>query len=363
MLLALAATAALAIEYRSIDSAFCGAESGCAALRRTPLAYLWGIGMTLPEVGLLGLTSIYALTLTKQRRLAAGLAVAAGLAGLGFIVAQAFVLHAFCWLCLTVDFASLGAAGAGLALLLGRANLDAKTPLASWTWPALSALAILSPALWPSVRPTPPVPEVIRSYYKPGKINVVEFADFQCPFCRNLHQRLKALLKARGERVNFVRLNMPLDSHVHARDAALAVLCAEDSGKSEAMADFLFSTEDLAFPAIRQAAQELGLDPVAFERCLAAPATAARLAHEIEIVHKAGLEGLPTTYVGGRRIVGAQSDDTFEAAIERAASGEDERGVPGWAYVAVVIALLAAILRFGYQSGAERESSSPSPVV
>lgn len=350
-LLGLAASAALAVDYRSIDTAFCGANSGCAALRRTGIAYLWGLGLTLPELGLLGLAAVFALSLSNWRRWAACLAVAGGVAGLAFLVSQAVVLRQFCWLCVTTDLASIAAGVCGIVLLRRPAELDAPSPLAAWVWPALAALITLAPAAWPKLRPTAPVPEVIRGYYRPGKVNVVEFADFECPFCRNLHQRLKALLAPHGERVHFVRLNMPLDGHPHARGAALAVLCAEATNKAEPMADFLFATEDLSSDAIRKGAAGLGLDLGAFDSCLRAPETEARLAREIAVVKEAGLEGLPTTYVGGRRIVGAQSDDTFSAAIEHAKLGEDERGIPGWLYLTITLALLAAVLRFGYASG------------
>jgi predicted DsbA family dithiol-disulfide isomerase len=357
-LIAVAASAALAVEYRSGDFAFCGAESGCAFLRRTGFAYLWGAGITLPEVGLAGLSVVFALSLTQAVKWAARLAIAGALVALGLLAVQAFVVQRFCWLCATTDVCALLAGVAALPLLGERGDASRRDPLAPWAWGALCALAVAAPALWPELRPVPPVPGSIRAYYKPGKVNVVEFADFQCPFCRNLHQRLKPLLAPYGDRVNFVRLNMPLESHEHARDAALAALCAEPSGKADALADFLFTTEDLSVAAIGRAAAELGLEPAAFERCLAAPATSERLAREMKAVHEAGLQGLPTTYVGGRRLIGAQSDDTFRAALERAARGEDETGVPGWAYLLVVLASLLAIVRLGYRPTADTGAES-----
>jgi predicted DsbA family dithiol-disulfide isomerase/uncharacterized membrane protein len=352
-LLALAASAALAIEYRSGDFAFCGAESGCAALRRTGFAYLWGAGATLPEVGLAGLSVVFALTLTRAKLWAARFSLVGAIVALGLLAAQAFVVKRFCWLCVTTDLSALLAGVASLRLLGARAEEALRDPLEPWAWGALAALAVSAPALWPQLRPVPPVPGPIRAYYQQGKINVVEFADFQCPYCRNLHQRLKPLLAPYAGRVHFVRLNMPLESHEHARDAALAALCAEPSGKADALADFLFTTEDLSVAAITRAATELGLERAAFERCLSAPATSARLASEMQTVHDAGLLGLPTTYVGGRRLIGAQSDDTFRAALERAARADDESGVPGWAYLLVVAAAFAAVLRLGYRPTAQ----------
>lgn len=360
-LFALAASAALTVEYRSTDFAFCGAESGCAVLRRTGYAYLWGIGVTLPEVGLACLSTVYALTLTRFAHLAARLALVGGLIALGLLAVQAVVVQRFCWLCVTTDLSAVVAAVAAVPLLKPGSAPAEDVGLASWAWGALAAIAVTAPALWPQVRPIPPLPSSIRSYYRPGKINVVEFADFQCPFCRNLHGRLKPLLKPYGERVHFVRLNKPLESHEYAHDAALAALCAEPSGKADALTDFLFTTEDLTLPAIKRAAANLGIDAAAFERCLAAPETAKRLAAEVRAVDEAGLLGLPTTYVGGKRLVGAQSDDAFRAALESAARAEDETGVPGWAYLLVVLAGLLAVLRLGYRPTAAPSEAAANP--
>lgn len=345
------------VDYRSADLAFCSAESGCAALRRSEVAYLWGVGIklgvrvTLPDLGLLSFAALYALTLTRFVHIAARLAVAGGLIALALLGTQAFIVQRFCWLCVTVDLSALVAGVAALKLL--KADSDAAPApalgLVPWAWAALAAIAVTAPALWPQVRPLPPLPASIRSYYRPDKINVVEFADFQCPYCRNLHSRLKALLAPYGERVHFARLNMPLESHEHARDAALAALCAEPSGKADLLADFLFTTDDLSVPAIQRRAAELGIDPAAFDSCRAAPETKARLEAEMKAVADAGLEGLPTTYVGGKRLVGAQSDDSFKAALERAARAEDETGVPGWAYLLVVLASILTVLRLGYR--------------
>jgi hypothetical protein len=64
-----------------------------------------------------------------------------------------------------------------------------------------------------------------------------------------------------------------------------------------------------------------------------------------------GFEGLPTTYVGGRRLVGAQSDEMFREALEKAAAGDEKTGVPAWAYTLLVLAVAAAVTRAGWQGG------------
>src|SRR4029079_3949079 len=118
-------------------------------------------------------------------------------------------------------------------------------PLRIWAWLALSLLAVAAPALWAEAKPRPPVPPRGAELYQSGKINVVEFADFECPFCRMLHSRLQAIIASYAGQVNFVRLNMPLERHEHARDAARAAICAEDQKRGDAIAEKLFTAEDL----------------------------------------------------------------------------------------------------------------------
>ncbi|MGC4090721.1 MAG: thioredoxin domain-containing protein [Polyangiaceae bacterium] len=357
-LVALAASAALAVDYRTKDAAFCGAQSGCAALRQTNIAYLWGAGLSLPQAAVLLFALILALSMTRAADWAARLLLPGAVIALGLMAVQAFVLRQFCWLCMTTDLSTLVAGAASLAWLRTPSAQREPAPLKTWAWGSLAAIAALGPTLWPELRPLPPVPSAIGAYYKPSKINVIEFADFECPFCRELHGRLHTLLKRYGDKVHFVRLNMPLERHPFARDAALAAMCSEASGKSDALAEFLFTTEDLSLPTIKRKVGELGIDLTSFDACLAAPTTKARLDREIQALRDAGFQGLPTTYVGGRRIVGAQSDDAFLSALDHAAEGDDIRGIPGWAYLIGIVMLIAVVIRMGGSDGPK--SSAPS---
>ena len=361
MLAGLSASAALTVEYRSAGSAFCGPESGCAALRETDLAYLWGAGITLPELGSAGLLLALAMSLRPDATWGARLAVAGGGVGLVLLLVQAFALKMFCWLCVTTDVSSLIAGGFGLVALSKPRELNERAPLRLGAWVGLAVLALAAPLAWPQFQPAPPVPSEIRDFYRPDKINVIEFADFECPFCRRLHGQLKELLRPYGDRVHLVRLNAPLVRHPNAFHSAMAAICTESSAKAGEMVEFLFTTPDLSKPAIERHVGSLGLDTVAFERCLASPSTRERVLREREILDDIGFEGLPTTYVGDTRIVGARAPEVFRDAIERAASGSGERGVPAWAYRMIVLAVAAAIVRLGW-IGAAARSTSPAAV-
>lgn len=357
---AVAASAALTVEYRSIESSFCAPDSGCSVLRRTDLATLWGVGPTLPELGLVLFSLLYLLTLTRARGVSAALSIPGGLLGALLLASQAITHGTFCWLCVVVDVSALGAAAFAVAYWLkrrrsgsevtGANGLSARASLGVAPWVGLLVLAVLGPMLWPSVKPAPPVPAAVRAYYKPNKINVVEFSDFQCPFCRRLHHDLKQLLKPYADQVNFVRLNMPLPRHPRARDAALAAICAEPSGHAEQLIEFMFSSEDLSLSAIRGEAARLGIDLTAFDRCRSSSEAETRLERESRILPDVGFQGLPTTYIGGKRIVGAGRPETFQDAIEQARQDDAYRGVPAWVYLLILGAIATALVRFGRTS-------------
>jgi protein-disulfide isomerase len=281
--------------------------------------------------------------------------VAAGIGGViavWLLYTQAFVLHRFCWLCVTTDVSAIIAAGAAFALPTSLWDDEAKARLRPWAWWALAALAVLAPLGWPRVKTAPPVPGAVLRLYQPGKINVVEFADFECPACRRFAGILEDSLAKYGERVHFVRLNKPLEMHPHSRDAARAAVCAEAQHKSEPMADALFATDDLTPAGIDKLAQAVGLDTRAFESCMVDPATDARVERESNMLVPPELEGLPTTYIGGKRLLGVQSPEAVADALERAARGEGSTGISGYVYLPIVALLGLSILRFGLRRSA-----------
>lgn len=343
-LVALLTSAFLYVDYTHAVPNFCGVGGGCDMIRRSGFGHI-PLGFTsipVPLAGLIGFSALFAATLipqTRSRKLATlVLGALGGVLAIALIVLQGVVLGTFCTLCVVTDIAALIAAGAAYAQYRSRDELVGD-PLRAWAWALFPVVLITAPLLWPSLKPAARVPDAIRRYYVPGKINVIEFADFECPFCRRLHGDLKRIIADYGDRVHFVRLNMPLDSHPHARDAARAAICAEHQNKGEAMADHLFETEDLSLRANLEAARQLGLDVSAFERCLRDRATDQRIKTESRLLQDQFL-GLPTTYVGAEQIVGAQPEEKFREAFDKASRAE-RRGITGAAYVTVVgVALL-----------------------
>jgi len=348
VLAALAVSAVLYVQYvNPAQATFCGVGSGCETVRRSAFGYFGSRFVSLPLLGLAAYGTLLWVSVRAPgspwvlRLAAVGGAGSAVLLGI-----QAFVVEAFCSLCVGVDVAALAAPlFAWLAARGGGAR--AEDPLREWAWGAVAALAVVAPFVWVQVKPVPPVPDVIRALYVPGKVTVVEFADFECPFCRRLHPVLKEVLgEYPKEQIHFVRKHVPLESHEHSDEAARAVVCAEKDGKAELLADVLV-TIDLSDEAIRKAALGVGVAGDAFDRCVRSPEAEARLAADTRLLQEAGMQGLPTTYIGGKRLLGLASAPALRDAIDRALRGETDKGVPLPAFLGLLGALFGGVVWLG----------------
>jgi protein-disulfide isomerase/uncharacterized membrane protein len=356
-LVALGASGALLVDYVSVSPAFCSPGSGCSAVRGSGYGYLFGGQLPMPAVGIAGFASLFVVSLLPSlRRWVFPMAAAGGVAAVVLLLLQAVVIRQFCFLCVIADAAAIVAMAAAY---FGKDHAPGRDPFAPYAWVLFAVVAVGVPQIWPRVRAETPIPAGIASYYQGGKINVVEFADYECPFCRALHPLIKKLIAENPGKVNFVRLNMPLPRHPYALDAAKAAVCAEAQAKGDAMADQLFELEELSGENIRRIASALRLDSKAFEACLLAPGTLERIQRESKILRDAGFQGLPTTYVGARQIIGAQSEETFREAFAAAAGGDTGQGVPGWLFAAVVAAFVGGVAFLGR---AEEEEDAPAPL-
>jgi protein-disulfide isomerase/uncharacterized membrane protein len=366
--LALLASAALYVHYLDpADSDFCGLRSGCEAARRSPFSYFFGSPyLSLPLFSLLAQSALLALSLRRGKGRAQALArggagalwalpeltlfAAAGLGGVlavGLIAYQVLVLGAFCWLCMVTDVSVIGAAlcALGWASAVREQEQLPLSPLRPAAWFGVAAVLVAAPLLWNGVRPETPVPASIRALYVPGKINVVEFADFECPFCRRLHTVLKPLLAQYGDRVAFQRYLRPLEMHPHAEPAARAGLCAAAQGKGEEMADRLF-TITLSDESISAAAEALRLDPARYDACMNSPETTAELERQAALLPDEQFKGLPTTFIGGAMILGVPSELALRDALERALR-PPRASLSGPVYVALAIVALALVSWLG----------------
>jgi protein-disulfide isomerase len=150
-----------------------------------------------------------------------------------------------------------------------------------------------------------------------AKITMVEFSDFQCPFCSRFAPTLDQVMAKYGDRVKLVFRHLPLPIHPQAPKAAEAAVCAQDQGKFWEMHDALFRNQNaLGVDGLKARAAELGLDAQAFATCLDSGTKTAAVAADAADARKVGIEGTPALFVNGRLIDGAAPFEQVAALIE-----------------------------------------------
>jgi predicted DsbA family dithiol-disulfide isomerase len=157
-------------------------------------------------------------------------------------------------------------------------------------------------------------------------VTVVEFSDFNCPFCQSVNATLEALRERYPTQVRIVFRHFPLDQlHPRARPIAEASVCAEEQGRFWEFHDRVFADgAALADDAIRATAEASGLDLSAFEACLAAGRAKATVERDVEAGQAAGVTGTPAFFVNGIRLSGAQPLEAFVRVIEQELARGDE---------------------------------------
>jgi predicted DsbA family dithiol-disulfide isomerase len=151
-----------------------------------------------------------------------------------------------------------------------------------------------------------------------ARVTIVEFADFQCPYCRRLAQTLRSLQAAYPTQVKLVYRYMPLRSvHPDAGRAAEAAACADLQGKFWEMHDALYADQSaLGAEAIKATARRLKLDDARFDTCLDGGQTAARVKSDEDAALALGLTTTPSAFVDGRFRSGALPLYEWEALVE-----------------------------------------------
>lgn len=276
-----------------------------------------------------------------------------------FLFVSAAVIRVACPLCLSLDAATLGLFGAAW----GIARLLRPVAPAGWpSWPlvggfaAASAVAVaglaasqlsgtsaVGPLAVADVRDRDPrfyayyvsqplaegVPSEGGFAEGPGDapITIVEFTDFECPYCARAYQDLRAALSTGAPDVRVVVRNFPLSSecnpnietvvHDDACRAAAAAFCAADGGRFAEYQSLLFGNQEaLDATSLANFAARVGLDREEFSRCIESPGTKARVAADVAAGTAAGVKSTPTFFMNGRRIAGGfQTVDQYRYAI------------------------------------------------
>lgn len=380
LFVALVASAALFADYQQeAGPGFCGVVSGCAEVRASAYSKLWGI--PLPTVGLgvfLGLFALAAWASTKRHiRWVAVLCAVAALGAIALIAIMVFVLEAVCQWCMAVDVGAIVAAGCAVAQWRSAPALEPVGQRVLWTGAGLAAVVVT--LLWgQGPRHEPPPPDV-AALQVPGRVTVVAFSDFQCPFCRLMHPVVRRMAEQHPSELAVRLVVVPGTGHAGADVMARGYLCA-DPRQRAAVATALFELEvdPLVYGAVKHAAEQAGVDVETYAQrlsreseqrtfgkllyriieqevvrtveraggdaatvatCMNAPETQAELERNVAMFQRAKLVGLPAYFVGNFLVEGAD-EPLFRAAVEAALAGGKGRDVK-WMFTVLGALLLA----------------------
>jgi uncharacterized membrane protein/predicted DsbA family dithiol-disulfide isomerase len=326
-LIALTLSAALLVNHIRPNPSLCGFESNCQDVLQSSFAR--PMGVPLPLLGLVLFAVVLGASLWpdgRAGRLQRPLTLAAGGGGLTLLLLQLLVLQRLCRLCAVVDVAAVGMAVVELTMWQKAPAAPDSRLRPLWLVAAVAGLGfgtLLAVAGAPRSEETLPPPPEVTALWAPGKVNVVEVADFACPHCRRMHAVLTRFLAEEGDRVHFVRLTAPMPAHTDARHASRAFLCARAQGKGDEMAEALFLAPMLDAESCERVAASLQLSLPAFRACSAAPETEERLDTNLAWVRKASPHGLPVIWVQERMFFGLQSIEALRMAARDAQRQRD----------------------------------------
>ena len=162
---------------------------------------------------------------------------------------------------------------------------------------------------------------------KDAKVTVVEFSDYQCPFCkRYIDDSYSQIMKDYGDKIRYIFHDYPLSFHANAKAAAMASRCAADQDKYWEYHENLFAKQDDWSSAATDAvtdkfvayATELGLEAADFKTCVDSKKHEKAVDDDVVLGQKVGVSGTPSFFVNGTMLVGAQPYANFKALIDEA---------------------------------------------
>ncbi|MEM6995222.1 MAG: thioredoxin domain-containing protein [Myxococcota bacterium] len=148
-------------------------------------------------------------------------------------------------------------------------------------------------------------------------VQVVEFSDFECPYCAKAATAVSEVKKRYGDKVKFAFRHFPLSFHKNARPAAEYAVCANEQDKFWALHDEIFAKQkELSADSLRASAKTAGVDLAKLDECLKSGRPGQAIAEDMKKASEVGVEGTPSFYINGRPFQGGISADELGAAID-----------------------------------------------
>lgn len=153
-----------------------------------------------------------------------------------------------------------------------------------------------------------------------AKVTIIEYSDFECPFCGRAQPTINQVLQTYGDDVRLVYRHYPLSFHPQAQKAAEASECAADQGKFWEFHDIVFDNQDLLQGGVTQMkkwATDIGLNASKFNNCLDSGDKADKVLTQLSQGSALGVSGTPGFFINGVSVVGAQPFSTFQQVIDQ----------------------------------------------
>ena len=148
-------------------------------------------------------------------------------------------------------------------------------------------------------------------------VTIVEFSDFECPFCRQVQDTLRQILERYGGEVRLVFKHLPSEGHRNSLAAARAAYCAGEQDRFWQFHEALFASPSLSQGVINEIAGRLGLGREKFQSCLSAERSRTAIIKDIETARRYRVDSTPSFLINGRLVKGARALTEFQALIER----------------------------------------------
>src|SRR5215213_3160635 len=149
-------------------------------------------------------------------------------------------------------------------------------------------------------------------------VTIVEFSDFECPFCKQVQNALKQVVESFGKEVRLVFKHLPLEGHRNSLPAARAAYCAAEQDRFWQFHDALFAAGDLSPPGlIERIAVDIGLGMARFKACVDSEQSRSAIVKDIETARTLRIDSTPSFLVNGKMIKGALSFAEWQKIIER----------------------------------------------